>query len=304
MKSTQTRRPLQQHAAEKTDQPFLGKSQQKRDSRDAFFQAKKIDGNQDSALENEADAVAHQVVSQQQQTTRSAQTMGKMGVQKKGDDKEKEPKATQKKEQKDDKDKDVQKKGEEDKKDKETQKKEAKDDKDKDVQKKSADEEKDAKAVQQKEAKDDKDKDVQKKGDEDKKDKDVQKKEAKDEKEDSAPQKKEEKSGGGVEKTEGKPESNDAKFERLLNKSKGGGSPLPARVRSQLEHQMNANFEKVRIHSDQDAVELCNLSKAQAFTHGADIYFNSAKFDPESTSGMTLLAHELTHVIQQNGPGK
>ncbi|WP_167516186.1 DUF4157 domain-containing protein [Mucilaginibacter sp. P25] len=90
----------------------------------------------------------------------------------------------------------------------------------------------------------------------------------------------------------------------MLNESKGGGSPLPAKVRTQLEHQMNANFEQVKIHTGQQAVELCNLSKAQAFTHGNDIYFNAAKFDPESTAGMNLLAHELTHVVQQNGPRK
>lgn len=107
-----------------------------------------------------------------------------------------------------------------------------------------------------------------------------------------------------MEKTEGRPEPPEAKFDRLLNESKGGGSPLPAKVRTQLEHQMNANFEQVKIHTGQQAVELCNLSKAQAFTHGNDIYFNAAKFDPESTAGMNLLAHELTHVVQQNGPRK
>lgn len=79
---------------------------------------------------------------------------------------------------------------------------------------------------------------------------------------------------------------------------------MPAKVRTQLENQMNANFENVRIHSGQDAVELCNLSKAQAFTHGTDIFFNAAKFEPESSAGLNLLAHELTHVIQQNGPRK
>jgi len=40
---------------------------------------------------------------------------------------------------------------------------------------------------------------------------------------------------------------------------------------------------------------------AQAFTHGRDIYFNAGKYDPESTQGKKLLAHELTHVVQQTG---
>jgi hypothetical protein len=44
--------------------------------------------------------------------------------------------------------------------------------------------------------------------------------------------------------------------------------------------------------------------KAQAFTHGKDIYFNEGRYDPETISGKQLLAHELTHVVQQNSTHK
>ena len=294
MKANHTRRPLQQ-TADKAEKPFFGGKleKQKSDNENAFFQARKIDGNQDTALEQEADAVANKVTESKQGATKSSQRMGQMSVQKKGKEEEKDAKATQKKEQKEEKDETKAQKKEEDRKEEKPQKK---DDKDKDkegVQKKGKEEEK----------KEDK---PQKKGKEEEKDtKATQKKEQKEEKDDKAsPQKKEEKTAGGVEKTEGKQENPADKFDRLLNKSKGGGSPLPGKLRTQLEQKMGANFERVRIHTGQEAVELCNLSKAQAFTHGNDVYFNSGKFDPDSTAGLNLLAHELTHVIQQNGTGK
>ncbi|WP_413667099.1 DUF4157 domain-containing protein [Mucilaginibacter sp. Mucisp86] len=315
MKYVHTRQPLSQKQADKAEKPFFNGSREKsnQDS-DAFFQARKIDGNQDSALEQEADAVAHKVTTAQQATANSSQRMGQMSVQKKGADEEKDAKAGQKKEQKDEKEGKPQKKDEKKEEEKPTQKKEE-DKKDKEPQKKEEDK-KDKEGIQKKEEEkkdkepqkkeeDKKDKEPQKKGEEDKKDEGKpQKKEKGEEKDDKAAAQKKEEKGGSVEKTEGKPEAPEAKFDRLLNESKGGGSPLPAKVRAQLEHQMNANFEQVKIHTGQQAVELCNLSKAQAFTHGNDIYFNAAKFDPESTAGMNLLAHELTHVVQQNGPRK
>jgi len=135
----------------------------------------------------------------------------------------------------------------------------------------------------------------------------VQKKAEDEKKEDVPAQQKgedEKKEEQAVQKKEDKPVNTQARFDGLLKKTKGGGSVLPAKVRSLLEQRMNANFEHVRIHSDQDAIELCGLSNAQAFTHGTDIYFNVNKFNPETEEGLNLLAHELTHIIQQNGPMK
>jgi hypothetical protein len=85
-----------------------------------------------------------------------------------------------------------------------------------------------------------------------------------------------------------------------LRGSRGGGSPLPAATRKQMESGIGADFSGVRIHNDSSAKKMSKDLNAQAFTHGKDIYFNSGKYDPASTSGKHLLAHELTHVVQQN----
>ena len=60
------------------------------------------------------------------------------------------------------------------------------------------------------------------------------------------------------------------------------------------------DFSKVNVHTDEDAAQMNHELNAQAFTHGKDVYFGKGKFNPENTEGKFLLAHELTHVIQQN----
>jgi Domain of unknown function (DUF4157) len=89
-------------------------------------------------------------------------------------------------------------------------------------------------------------------------------------------------------------------FGKKLNGTKGGGTPLQADVRPQMEYGFGADFGSVRIHTDSKATELNREINARAFTHGTDIYFNSGQYDPASTQGKKLLAHELTHVVQQN----
>jgi len=68
-----------------------------------------------------------------------------------------------------------------------------------------------------------------------------------------------------------------------------------------LENKFGAPFKGVRIHTDPEAAKLCQSIQAQAFTHGYHIYFNQGKYQPHTTEGMRLLAHELTHVVQQKG---
>ncbi|HEY1216129.1 MAG TPA: DUF4157 domain-containing protein, partial [Bryobacteraceae bacterium] len=68
----------------------------------------------------------------------------------------------------------------------------------------------------------------------------------------------------------------------------------------EMEASFGADFTDVRIHTGSDAMSLCQRLGAQAFTHGKDIFFNEGKFDPESGPGKLLLAHELTHIIQQS----
>lgn len=88
-------------------------------------------------------------------------------------------------------------------------------------------------------------------------------------------------------------------IENSLQASRGTGTPLPAKTRSLMESAMGADFSRVRIHSNSTAVQLSKDLQAQAFASGNDIYFNTGKYEPETARGQHLLAHELTHVIQQ-----
>ncbi len=85
-----------------------------------------------------------------------------------------------------------------------------------------------------------------------------------------------------------------------LSSSKGRGNPLPDDTLRSMESSFGTDFSTVRIHTDTSAVEMNKGLGAQAFTNGSDIYFNKGKYNPKSTSGKHLLAHELTHVVQQS----
>lgn len=87
--------------------------------------------------------------------------------------------------------------------------------------------------------------------------------------------------------------------EGQLSREKGNGRPLPAGVRSYMEPRFGASFSAVRIHTDSPAAQLNRQLSAQAFTHGADIYFGAGQYSPGSGDGQRLLAHELAHVVQQ-----
>lgn len=88
-------------------------------------------------------------------------------------------------------------------------------------------------------------------------------------------------------------------FEARLAGTKGGGSPMPKEVRDEMEQKFGTTFKKVKIHADPMSYDLCEEIKAQAFTRGNHIYFNKGKYQPSTKEGMLLLAHELTHVVQQ-----
>ncbi|UOQ64815.1 DUF4157 domain-containing protein [Hymenobacter volaticus] len=66
-----------------------------------------------------------------------------------------------------------------------------------------------------------------------------------------------------------------------------------------MEHSFNRDFSRVRIHTGGYASGLNRQLNAKAFTYGHDIYFNSGQFSPQTKTGQHLLAHELTHTIQQ-----
>ncbi|GAA4272695.1 DUF4157 domain-containing protein [Aquimarina gracilis] len=84
-----------------------------------------------------------------------------------------------------------------------------------------------------------------------------------------------------------------------LNSSKGKGSSLTNDVSNSMGSAMGTDFSNIRVHTDDHAIQMNKELGAQAFTHGNDIYFNQGKYDTNSTSGKHLLAHELTHTIQQ-----
>lgn len=88
-------------------------------------------------------------------------------------------------------------------------------------------------------------------------------------------------------------------LESQLNSNKGGGSPLDNGTRSKMESGFGKDFSGVRVHNDSNAVQMNNDLGSQAFTHGNDIYFNEGKYNPSSKEGEHLLAHELTHTVQQ-----
>jgi hypothetical protein len=88
-------------------------------------------------------------------------------------------------------------------------------------------------------------------------------------------------------------------LEASLNRTQGQGAALPAGPRRFFEPRFGHDFSRVRIHADGAAAQAAHHLNAQAFTRGADIYFGAGRYQPRSTSGRQLLAHELTHVVQQ-----
>jgi hypothetical protein len=90
-------------------------------------------------------------------------------------------------------------------------------------------------------------------------------------------------------------------FEHQLEKTGGKGQPIPEDERQPFEEIMGADFSGVRVHDYKEAHDLNKQINAQAFTRGNDVFFNSGKYDLTSVEGERLLAHELAHVIQQEG---
>jgi len=80
---------------------------------------------------------------------------------------------------------------------------------------------------------------------------------------------------------------------------RGGGQPLEATVRQGLEGVFGVDFSPVRIHADAEADALNRGVAAIAFTVGSDIFFRAGAYQPQTPAGQHLLAHELTHVVQQ-----
>jgi hypothetical protein len=91
--------------------------------------------------------------------------------------------------------------------------------------------------------------------------------------------------------------------ERSIDQARGGGHGMDHGTRTGMEAAFGADFSGVRIHTDSRADGLSQSLSARAFTTGRDVFFRQGEYNPGSSSGRELLAHELTHVVQQNGDG-
>jgi hypothetical protein len=89
-----------------------------------------------------------------------------------------------------------------------------------------------------------------------------------------------------------------------INNLRGSGKPLPGSVRAFFEPRFGHNFSNVRVHNDALSSKSAKSLNAKAYTLGSDIVFDAGQYAPEESDGRELLAHELTHVVQQstNGP--
>ncbi len=88
-------------------------------------------------------------------------------------------------------------------------------------------------------------------------------------------------------------------FEKELSTERGGGKPLDGGLADKMGGAMGADFSNVRIHEGSKADNLNQAVQAKAFTTGSDIFFKQGEYNPSSTDGQKLLAHELTHTVQQ-----
>ncbi|WP_082422514.1 DUF4157 domain-containing protein [Aquimarina longa] len=113
-------------------------------------------------------------------------------------------------------------------------------------------------------------------------------------------QKKEEEETVQAKHTSGTTPTASTRLSNQIKSKAGGGKKMSKNLQAEMGASFGRDFSDVSIHTDQDAVTMNKELGAQAFTHGKDVYFNSGKYNPETTQGKRLLAHELTHVVQQN----
>ena len=88
-------------------------------------------------------------------------------------------------------------------------------------------------------------------------------------------------------------------FEEQLNQEKGKGAPLSEKTRSAMEPHFGSDLGGVRVHTGTKAEGMNETIGSRAFTHGNDIFFNRNQYNTESKEGNKLIAHEVTHTVQQ-----
>jgi hypothetical protein len=90
-------------------------------------------------------------------------------------------------------------------------------------------------------------------------------------------------------------------LEASINQARGNGQPLADNIKQPMEQAFGADFSGVKVHTDTQSDQLNQSIQARAFTTGTDVFFRQGEYNPGSKQGQELLAHELTHVVQQNG---
>ncbi len=96
----------------------------------------------------------------------------------------------------------------------------------------------------------------------------------------------------------------DAGVESRIQNMQRGGTPMPQTERDFFESRMGVDLGNVKIHNDSEAAATSEKLNAQAYTVGSNIAFGAGKYAPGTTAGRRLMAHELTHVVQQGGAGE
>ena len=90
-----------------------------------------------------------------------------------------------------------------------------------------------------------------------------------------------------------------ANAKETIQQASTGGQALSSDVRAFMQPRLGADLSNVRVHSDEGSASLSNHLSARAFTHRNHVFFGRNQFQPGSAQGRHLLAHELTHTIQQ-----
>jgi hypothetical protein len=89
-------------------------------------------------------------------------------------------------------------------------------------------------------------------------------------------------------------------LESSIQSARGSGQSLDSNLQAKMGQAMGADFSGVKVHTDSQSDQLNKSIQAKAFTTGQDVFFRQGAYEPRSRGGQELIAHELTHVVQQN----
>ena len=90
-------------------------------------------------------------------------------------------------------------------------------------------------------------------------------------------------------------------LESSIQSSRGSGQSLDTNLQALMSEAMGGDFSGVKVHTDSQSDQLNKSIQAKAFTTGQDVFFRQGEYNPISKGGQELIAHELTHVVQQTG---